>query len=92
MREKAGGKESKTDIRMRQHLMERSFARAVRYGFKRARWRGLRKASIQEYLTAAIQNIKILVRHGNPGHIAKAEPLALWKIMPKTRNTFVFIA
>lgn len=28
------------DIRTRQHLMERSFARSVKYGHERARWRG----------------------------------------------------
>jgi hypothetical protein len=42
--------------------MERSFAQATRYGFKRARWRRLWRVEIQEYLTAAIQNIKILVK------------------------------
>ena len=55
--------EAKRDIKTRQHLMERSFARAVRYGFQRARWRRLWRVSIQEYLTAAIQNIMILIRY-----------------------------
>ncbi len=54
--------ESKKDIKTRQHLMERSFAQATRYGFKRARWRRLWRVEIQEYLTAAIQNIKILLK------------------------------
>jgi transposase len=62
MREKAQSCRSKKDLRTRQHLMERSFARAVRYGFKRARWRRLWRVQIQEYLTAAIQNIMILVK------------------------------
>ena len=62
MRERAQSFGSKKDIRTRQHLMERSFARSVRYGFKRARWRRLWRVQIQEYLTAAIQNIMILVR------------------------------
>jgi len=53
---------SKKDIKTRQHLMERSFAQATRYGFKRARWRRLWRVEIQEYLTAAIQNIKILLK------------------------------
>ena len=44
--------------------MERSFARAKRYGFDRARWRRLWRVSIQEYLTAAIQNIQVLIIHG----------------------------
>lgn len=62
MREKAQSCGSKQDLRTRQHLMERSFAQAVRFGFKRARWRRLWRVRIQEYLTAAIQNIMILVR------------------------------
>ena len=56
-------KESKNDIRTRQHLMERSFARSCRYGFKRARWRRTWRVQIQEYLTAAIQNIMVLLCH-----------------------------
>jgi len=51
-------------------LMERSFARSVRYGFGRARWRGLWRVRIQEYLTAAIQNIQILMKHGTDPRIA----------------------
>ena len=62
MRERAQSFRSKRDLRTRQHLMERSFARSVPYGFKRARWRRLWRVQIQEYLTAAIQNIMILVR------------------------------
>ncbi len=42
--------------------MERSFARAVRFGFKRARWRRLWRVQIQEYLTSAIQNIMVLLK------------------------------
>jgi transposase len=62
MRDGAQSFGSKRDLRTRQHLMERSFARSVRYGFKRARCRRLWRVQIQEYLTAAIQNIMILVR------------------------------
>jgi transposase len=62
MRERAQSCGSTKDLRTRQHLMERSFARAVRFGFKRARWRRLWRVRIQEYLTAAIQNIMILIR------------------------------
>jgi transposase len=54
---------AKRDIRKRQHLMERSFARSKRYGYKRARWRRLWRLEIQEYLTAAIQNMMVLVRN-----------------------------
>lgn len=55
---------SKRDIKTRQHLMERSFARSVPYGFKRSRWRGLWRVDIQEYMTSAVQNIAILTRRG----------------------------
>lgn len=72
MRAMAGSRLSKRDIRTRQHLMERSFARSVRYGFKRARWRGLWKAEIQEYITAAVQNIQILIKYGNRPKVAMA--------------------
>jgi len=54
---------AKRDILKRQHLMERSFARSKRYGYKRARWRRLWRVQIQEYLTATIQNIMVLFRN-----------------------------
>ena len=49
------------DIKTRQHLMERSFARAARYGLQQARWRRLWRVQIQEYLTATIQNLMVLL-------------------------------
>jgi hypothetical protein len=54
---------ARRDIKTRQYLMERSYARSTRYGFDRARWRGLWKVTIQEYLICAIQNIEILIRY-----------------------------
>ena len=63
MVDQANSQEAKRDIRIRQHLMERSFARGTRYGYKRARWRRLWRVQIQEYLTSTIQNIIIIVRH-----------------------------
>lgn len=54
---------AKNDIRKRQHLMERSFAQSKRYGYKRARWRRLWRVEIQEYLTASIQNIMVLIKN-----------------------------
>jgi hypothetical protein len=66
--------------------MERSFARGVRYGFKRARWRGLWRVQIQEYLTAAIQNIMILVQVvKEPG---SAISLAIKKAKDKWLNKY----
>ena len=71
---------SKGDIRKRQYLMERSFARSKRYGYKRARWRRLWRLQIQEYLTAAIQNMMVLVRNAkeqdraNQAKLSKPRP------------------
>ena len=76
MREKAREPASKRDIRTRKHLMERSFARAVRLGFKRARWRRLWRVQIQEYLTAAIQNIMILIRYVKEPGLARSMAMA----------------
>jgi transposase len=67
MREKSRSVKAKQDIKTRQHLMERSFAQATRYGFDRARWRGLWRMRIQEYLTCVVQNIQVLIKHaGKP--------------------------
>ena len=55
--------QAKRDIRTRQHLSERSFARSTRYGYKRARWRRLWRMEIQDYLIAAVQNITIIANH-----------------------------
>jgi transposase len=63
MREASRSIKAKRDIKTRQHLMERSFARSTRYGFDRARWRGLWRMRIQEYLTCAIQNIQVMINH-----------------------------
>ncbi len=64
MREASRSAHAKRDIKTRQHLMERSFARGTWYGFDRARWRRLWRVQIQEYLIAAIQNIEVLLRYG----------------------------
>jgi IS5 family transposase len=84
MRQKAQQPVSKKDIRTRQHLMERSFARAVRLGFKRSRWRRLWRVQIQEYLTAAIQNILVLVQYVKEPGIAKAVAMPKEEKSPHT--------
>jgi transposase len=61
MTSKANSRESKRDLKTRQHLSERSFARSTQYGFKRARWRRLWRIKIQDFLIAAIQNITVLI-------------------------------
>jgi transposase len=53
--------EAKQDLRRRKHFMERSFAIATRYGFKKCRWRGLELAEIHELLIAIVQNVQILI-------------------------------
>ena len=57
----------------RQHLVERSFADAANnHHFKRARWRRLWRQQIQDYLIAAIQNVRILLANQNPKRCAAA--------------------
>jgi transposase len=65
MREASRSARAKRDIRMRQHLMERSYARGAWYGFDRARWRGLWRVEIQEYLISIVQNIQVLLKYGS---------------------------
>ena len=60
----ARSRPARRDIHIRQHFMERSFAEAGRYGFKRARWRSRERVAIQDYLIATVQNIRLLVTHG----------------------------
>ena len=48
----------------RRHVMEGSFADAFNnHGARKARWRGLRRQRIQGWLIAAVQNLRILLRH-----------------------------
>jgi hypothetical protein len=65
MREASRSAQAKQDIKTRKHLMERSYARGTRYGFDRARWRGLWRVEIQEYLIAAVQNLQVLMKYGS---------------------------
>lgn len=74
---------SRRDIRKRQYLMERSFARAKRYGYKRARWRRIWRVQIQEYLTAAIQNMMVLIRY------CKEQDRAVEERLPKPNRTAI---
>jgi transposase len=66
MREQACSNAAKRDIRIRQHFMEGSFAGSTRFGYKRARWRGLWRVQIQDHLIATVQNIGLLINHGKP--------------------------
>ena len=75
MRASSRSANARYDIKTRQHLMERSFARGTRYGFDKARWRGLWRMRVQEYLTCAIQNIQVLIAHASKPKIAAAAQL-----------------
>jgi transposase len=77
MREAARSAPARRDLQTRKHLMERSFARSKRYAFDRARWRGLWRMQIQDYLICAIQNIQVLIRQaGKPRKWAAARASA----------------
>ena len=61
----ARGAGARRDRRRRQWLMEGSFGRAANeHGFKRSRWRRLWRQEIQDWLIAAVQNVKLLLRAG----------------------------
>lgn len=63
-REQAYSKEGVRDRRRRQHLIEGSFGEAANeHGFKRSRWRRLWRQQVQDYLIAAVQNIKLVLKH-----------------------------
>ena len=80
MREISRSPNARYDIKTRQHLMERSFAKSTRYGFDQARWGGLWRMWLQEYLTCAIQNIQVLITHASkPGKAAAARGCSLFK-------------
>lgn len=62
-REEANSAAARRDRRRRKHVMEGSFADAANnHGFKRARWRGLWRQQIQDWLIAAVQNLRILLK------------------------------
>ena len=82
MRKQSQSLEARQDIKTRQHLSERSFARSTRYGYKRARWRGLWRVRIQDFLVAAIQNIIVLITYAM-GKLSKSKS-------PLTKATGLF--
>ena len=69
----AESKESKRDLRLRQHIIEGTFGQTKRYGYKRARWRRLWRVSIQDYLVCTIHNIQKLVCHHERVQITAAK-------------------
>jgi len=78
MREASRSLPARRDLQTRKHLMERSFAQSKRYGFDRARWRGLWRMQIQDYLTCAVQNLQVLIKQaGRPRKWAAARARAV---------------
>jgi len=75
LRVQAQSPPSRRDIQVRRHFMERSFAYGTRFGLKRARWRGLWRVQIQDYLVAIVQNIQLLIAHAWPKPRAALAPL-----------------
>ena len=77
-RAQAHSQAARRDRKRRQHLMEKSFADATNnHHFKRARWRRLWRQKTQDYLIAAIQNVRILLAHQNPKRSAAMAAAAL---------------
>ena len=67
---------ARRDRKRRKWLMEGSFADAANnHGFKRSRWRRLWRQQIQDYMIAAVQNARILIRHADHRPIAVATEL-----------------
>jgi transposase len=68
------------DRRRRRHLMEGSFADAANnHHFKRSRWRRIQRQQMQDYLIAACQNIRILLRHA-PNRMAGVAATAFFAV------------
>jgi transposase len=83
MKEQARSRGARKDIKKRQDLSERSFARSTRFGYKRSRWRRLWRMSIQDYLIAAIQNITILISKvkGNSTETKARRPISRQRLL-----------
>lgn len=86
MRQRSQSVEARQDIKTRQHLMERSFARSTRYDFDHARWRGLWRMRIQELLVCSIQNIQVLIKQTNK---PKKAVTAKAKVLKTTLNELI---
>ena len=75
-RRQSHGPTARRDRQRRQWLQERNFAEATtQHGFKRARWRGLARQTIQDQLIATLQNLQILLRGSGPAY------LVLWALL-----------
>jgi transposase len=65
-REQSHSPAGRRDRQRRQQIMEQSFADAANnHGFKRSRWRRLWRQEIQDWMIAAIQNIRIMIKNSS---------------------------
>ncbi|MHA2384440.1 MAG: transposase [Candidatus Thorarchaeota archaeon] len=88
MRACAHTREAKKDLKTRQHLSERSFARSTRHGYKRARWRRLWRMKIQDFLIAIVHNIQLLITHGYNNAKSNVHALRAQRVLPSTAAAF----
>lgn len=80
---------AREDRKRRQWFQERNFGEAaLLHGFKRARWRGLEKQSIQDLLIATIQNLKILARRSFRAYFC-LEVLSLPRMERSPKDQFI---
>jgi hypothetical protein len=80
-RKQSHSPQARCDRRKWLWFQERNFAEAtVQHGFKRARWRGLWRQTIQDYLIAAIQNLRIIAK------IQKLLLLAVSRVLAKAKR------
>jgi transposase len=74
------------DRRRRKYLIEGSFADAANnHHFKRSRWRRLDRQRMQDYLIAACQNVRILLRYA-PQRVAGAAAAPLSALLALCRR------
>ena len=89
-REQSHSEAAKLDRKRRQWFQERNFAEAsTQHGYKRARWRGLWRQTIQDQIIATLQNLKILIRNTS-GEVQKAL-LELWNVLTTLRTMPVLL-
>ena len=92
-RRQAQSEAARRDRRRRKHIMEGSFADASNnHGFKRSRWRRLWRQQIQDWLIAAVQNLRILMKKcGKFGSVAAICPNLMWNCVLRTVCTLVLL-
>lgn len=66
---RARSDEGRKRRRKRFWMMEGSFAMSWRFGFKRARWRGIERVAIQDFLVATLQNVVIMMRNSGKSEL-----------------------